>query len=213
MSTTTDPGTNTRTSTPEQIAAVKRLSEKTTMNYYEVLGLTHKTATANDIRISHRKFSLLTHSDKNDPSIRREADIAFTRVQEAYNNLSDPGKREAYDAGLQKQTTAFSTQLPPNAHTCVFNFSTGDIQVSSNARHSIKVTRRRTTNGTLSCTVQTARNTRKRKIPTTVQRTTRENRGAQKGASAFTTRQRSAPSTLLGRIENSLWGLLSGKPT
>ena len=138
---TNDPGTNTKTSTHEQRATVKRLSGKITMNYYEVLDLTRETATANDIKKSYRKLSLLTHFDKNDQSILKEADIAFARIWEAYDNLSDPGKKEAYDEGLQKPTTAFSTQLPPDANTYVFNFLTGHIQVSSNAPHPIKVTR------------------------------------------------------------------------
>ena len=141
MSTTTDSGTNTRTSTDEQKATVERLSGKITMNYYEVLDLTRETATADDIKKSYKKLGLLTHSEKNDQNIQKEADIAFARVREAYDNLSDPGKKVAYDERLQTSTTASSTQLPPHANIYVFDFSTGHIQVSSNAPHPIEVTR------------------------------------------------------------------------
>lgn len=69
MSTTTDTSTNTRTSTHEQRATMLRLSRDFLLNFYEVLDLTRKTATANDIKKSYKKLSLLTHSDKNDQTI------------------------------------------------------------------------------------------------------------------------------------------------
>lgn len=64
--------------------------------YYEVLGLA-RAATPEDIRAAYRRLALQTHPDKHpdDP----EAPGRFQRVSEAYQVLSDPSRRAAYDCG------------------------------------------------------------------------------------------------------------------
>jgi curved DNA-binding protein len=64
-------------------------------DYYEVLGVERK-ATADEIKRAYRRLAKQHHPDRNpnDPS----AEQRFKEVQQAYSVLSDPKKREQYDA-------------------------------------------------------------------------------------------------------------------
>ena len=63
-------------------------------DYYEVLGI-GKTATQDEIRKAHRKLVRLYHPDVNKNN--KAAEEKFKEVQEAYDVLSDEGKRRNYD--------------------------------------------------------------------------------------------------------------------
>jgi len=71
-------------------------------DYYEVLGI-NKTATADDIKKAYRKLALAHHPDRNPGN--KDAESKFKDATEAYEVLSDPGKRTKYDqyghAGLE----------------------------------------------------------------------------------------------------------------
>jgi len=66
------------------------------MNFYELLGVS-KTASEEDIKRSYRELVKKYHPDVNpDPTAEKK----FKQIAEAYEALSDPQKRAAYDRSL-----------------------------------------------------------------------------------------------------------------
>jgi len=63
-------------------------------DYYEVLGV-KKDASAEDIKKAYRKAAMKYHPDRNPGD--KEAEAKFKEVGEAYEVLSDDGKRSRYD--------------------------------------------------------------------------------------------------------------------
>src|SRR5437660_6585628 len=63
-------------------------------DYYEVLNI-ERTATEEDIKKSYRKLAVKFHPDKNPGD--KTAEEKFKEIGEAYEALSDPQKRAAYD--------------------------------------------------------------------------------------------------------------------
>jgi molecular chaperone DnaJ len=63
---------------------------------YQVLGV-QRTASADDIKKAHRKLVRQYHPDRNPGDAKAEE--RFKEVQQAYDLLSDPDKRKAYDRG------------------------------------------------------------------------------------------------------------------
>lgn len=64
-------------------------------DYYDVLGVA-KTATADEIKKAYRKLAMKHHPDRNAGDAG--AEDRFKEVKEAFEIVSDPAKREAYDA-------------------------------------------------------------------------------------------------------------------
>jgi DnaJ domain/Restriction endonuclease len=65
--------------------------------YYEILGVS-PTATQNEIKTKYRKLIQRIHPDLDGPT------ALFRQVQEAYEELSDPARRAAYDRSLSAQS-------------------------------------------------------------------------------------------------------------
>jgi len=63
-------------------------------DYYEILGLA-RGASDQDIKNAFRKLAKVHHPDRNQGN--KEAEIKFKELNEAYQALSDPQKRAAYD--------------------------------------------------------------------------------------------------------------------
>ncbi|NLU51157.1 MAG: molecular chaperone DnaJ [Syntrophomonadaceae bacterium] len=63
-------------------------------DYYEVLGVS-RDASPEEIKKAYRKLALKYHPDVN--SDKKDAEAKFKEINEAYEILSDPQKRETYD--------------------------------------------------------------------------------------------------------------------
>lgn len=65
----------------------------TSRDYYEILGVS-KNATPEELKRAYRKLALEYHPDRNKT---REAEEKFKEINQAYEVLSDPQKKQMYD--------------------------------------------------------------------------------------------------------------------
>ena len=77
-------------------AAYRRKKEEgmAKRDFYEVLGISRDAAEA-DIKKAYRRLAMKYHPDRNPDD--EEAESRFKEAKEAYEVLSDPQKRAAYD--------------------------------------------------------------------------------------------------------------------
>ena len=65
-------------------------------DFYEIMGVP-KNASDEEIKKSYRKLAMKFHPDRNQGEATKEAEVKFKEAKEAYEMLSDPQKRAAYD--------------------------------------------------------------------------------------------------------------------
>lgn len=71
------------------------------MSFYELLGIP-ETGSLVDIKQAYKQLARKYHPDVSPPGLVQEYTERFIRVQEAYEILSDPGRRAMYDENLAK---------------------------------------------------------------------------------------------------------------
>ena len=81
-------------------------------DYYKVLGV-ERTATADDIKKAFRKLARKHHPDMNPGD--KDAEKRFKEINEAYEVLSDPEKRQKYDTLGPNWQEQFGFQGAPTA--------------------------------------------------------------------------------------------------
>lgn len=93
--------------------------QPTMKDYYYILGVSNE-ASEQEIRTAYKKLSMLFHPDKNGGD--KFFEDRFKEIQEAYEMLGSPARREQYDAQLYashrppEKSTSFSTQPPVIRH-------------------------------------------------------------------------------------------------
>ncbi len=102
-------------------------------DYYEILGVP-KTAAEKDIKSAYRKLARKWHPDAN-PDNQKAAEEKFKDIQEAYEVLSDPEKRQKYNvlgsdwqraaSDAAQQRSRQSANAGPNMSGFNANFGNG----------------------------------------------------------------------------------------
>ncbi|KAK9090610.1 hypothetical protein Sjap_023787 [Stephania japonica] len=67
------------------------------VDYYNMLKVS-RSATDEDLKRSYKRLAMRWHPDKNPSSGKAECEVKFKQISEAYDVLSDPQKRQIYDA-------------------------------------------------------------------------------------------------------------------
>jgi hypothetical protein len=80
------------------------------MNRYDVLGI-RDDATPEEVKKAYRKLAAKTHPDRNGEDMTP----LFRSVQDAYETLSDPAKRAAYDRELSRASMPLPQPQPEPA--------------------------------------------------------------------------------------------------
>ncbi|PIN07180.1 hypothetical protein CDL12_20256 [Handroanthus impetiginosus] len=75
------------------------VSEQSAMSFYELLGIP-ETGTLLEIKQAYKQLARKYHPDVSPPDRVHEYTQRFIRVQEAYETLSDPMRRELYDRDM-----------------------------------------------------------------------------------------------------------------
>lgn len=88
-------------------------------DYYEILGLP-RNATDKDIKVAYRKLARQHHPDANKGN--KSSEEKFKEINEAYEVLKDPAKRQRYDQLGSNYKSGADFQPPPDFGGFSFDF-------------------------------------------------------------------------------------------
>jgi tetratricopeptide (TPR) repeat protein len=93
----------------KNVEEILKLSEQVKSgrsDYYEILGVKH-TANHNEIKNAYFNYAKKYHPDRMssapDPEIKEKANFVFAEINKAYETLSNPDKKNAYDSKGYKE--------------------------------------------------------------------------------------------------------------
>jgi curved DNA-binding protein CbpA len=90
----------------------RRLHFFATADFYDILGVTKKTGTA-EIKASYYQLAKKYHPDRyrqaGQEDLRQKLEALFALITQAYETLSGPAQRAAYDERMKKPAAAFQT--------------------------------------------------------------------------------------------------------
>lgn len=89
--------TRLRASRPENSVT----TPQSNLSFYELLGIP-ETGSLVEIKQAYKQLARKYHPDVSPPGLVQEYTERFIQVQEAYETLSDPGRRAMYDDNLAK---------------------------------------------------------------------------------------------------------------
>jgi len=95
-------------------------------SFYDLLGV-DPYASHDDIKRAYKRQSLIMHPDKlaqKGHVVTEEDKVRFTKMKDAYETLSDPHKRETYDAIGQKGLKWLEEPLSMDPNEMAHNFAT-----------------------------------------------------------------------------------------
>jgi len=85
------------------------MTSRTIKDYYAILGITPK-ATPEEVRMAFRQMARIYHPDRNGAP---DAEERFKDINDAYERLADPQKRQVYDELLNVSPDPDTTTSPP----------------------------------------------------------------------------------------------------
>ncbi len=94
-------------------------------DYYEILGV-DRNATEKEIKAAYRKLARKWHPDLHTGKDKEQAEEKFKQINEAYEVLSDPEKREKYDRLGARWQDGQDFSPPPDMEGFHFYTTTGN---------------------------------------------------------------------------------------
>ncbi|GAB2269922.1 hypothetical protein Dimus_004840 [Dionaea muscipula] len=101
------------------------------IDYYNILKV-NRNATDDDLKKAYRRLARIWHPDKNNPDNKRESEVKFKQISEAYDVLTDPQKRQIYD--LYGEEALKSGIVPPPHGRSAASGGGGGRSASANPR-------------------------------------------------------------------------------